>query len=241
MSCDICGSRLAGRYHSYCRTCPKYLDNLYDAPDVKFTMSSSNNNNGAQTKGNWEVVMKEIMKSEHLEDYTLEKLKEEFKRRGMRFPTGMKSTAAIQLIERDIQEHDEEEPDWTDRPPTHLSLGAGCLEVLKLELQSEIDKARVEKKTKKTEVPKTMENGWKDVNHHDSCYLGDECLSNTDDALHTTFDCFYCPNVECGLCCGLSRRQTTYTGNFICTSCRDFASEQAEPLTSAAAMDEDEE
>ena len=65
--------------------------------------------------------MSEMMKTRDLDSYSLGQLKDEFKRRGMDWNIKGKAAVAKRLareaIMNDLDEHGEDEPSWSDRPP----------------------------------------------------------------------------------------------------------------------------
>ena len=228
---DGCGKLLVGRgrknlekVHAYIG--PWQLDNLFDLPDIHYA------DGGGGGKGGWEVVMSEMMKTRDLDSYSLGQLKDEFKRRGMDWNIKGKAAVAKRLareaIMNDLDEHVEDEPSWSDRPPLHLHLPAHQKRFLEDELKEEIQQAQDAGK-KKGMFPKSMKLGWKMIRHNDDCLHGDQCKSNDCNFPTSKFQCFYCPERECGLCSGLSARQKNYAGNFVCSTCRDAAEEEADP------------
>ena len=191
---------------------PDLVDNLYTLDDV-----------AKSEMGGWDVILKQDMKFQSLDTYTLIELKKELKRRGLTYTLGDKRDAVIEIIEDDIELNEGEEViDWTDRPPIFNTLPAGHLSYLIKELTAEIQLKR--KEWKKL----SLAHGWKKMKHNDGCLHGDNCTSL---GIRTDFECFFCLEVECGSCCGLSPRQTTYTNRFICHACRVVAEDGCVKLT----------
>ena len=192
------------------------LDNKYEVVDVEFN----------ENTGDWDVTMGENIKTEHLHSFTLVALKDELTRRGIQWKQTMNRTKCIECIRQDVEDNDDgEEPDWTHRPPVTLPLPAGYLTALRKELTDDI--------AANAGIPGfaslTENDGYTFVTHSPTCYHAGDCKT-IEGELHTTFGCFYCTYSECGTCCGLSERQIKYTGNFICTSCRENAAESAVAL-----------
>jgi hypothetical protein len=216
---------------------PGKVDNHNNIGDIEYDTSG---NNG------WEVLLREHSKMNNINNWTLGQLKEEFKRRGLSFKNTYNANTALEMIENDIEETGEEEPDWSNRPPTEVTLFAGELEVLREELKQDVMKATEEaaaeaaaakknkskKRKKKREIKRpTLATGWYDCAHANDCFHGDECVGPEGGT--RLFSCYYCLYCECGPCCGLSARQTVYTGTFVCSSCREVAASGAIALSAS--------
>jgi hypothetical protein len=214
---------------------PQYVDNHHDLDDVKFDLSGDQG---------WEVLLREHLKVSNLEAYTLGKLEDELRRRGLTKPKNMKGVELkeeiIDMIEEDIEDMGEEEPDWTSRPPVLLPLPPGTLEYLQLELAEDVAQAerdaRTKKKRKRAPKQPTLAHGWSKCKHSDMCWQGADCeFDDSEDSItRSLFECYYCTFSECGVCAGLSARQTLYASHFICSSCRSVAAEKAIVLSASS-------
>ena len=160
-------------------------------------------------------------------------LRKECMRRGMRYTYQLDNEQLIQMIKDDVEETKEDEPDWTARPPTFIPLHPGEEQVLQQELIQDIKKlqAREGKQKPKNQTP-TRATGYAMCEHDAMCCNGDQCLSNyllfsRKLLAHKLFACYYCFASSCGACVGLSPRQKTYTGGFVCPGCRAMAGKKA--------------
>ena len=203
---------------------PDRVDNHYDLSGVVYDLTGEHG---------WEVVLHEKKEKSTLEEYTLALLKDELRRRGIGFPGstggGDVKGACVELIEDDIQQTGEDEPDWTSRPPVLIEMETGMEEVLRQELEDDVREANAAK-TRKNATP-TIATGWSKCKHGSTCWQGNECGSEDECYL---FECYYCTFSECGVCAGLSARQSSYVGNFICSSCRIIAAEKAVVLSASS-------
>jgi hypothetical protein len=204
---------------------PACVDNHYDPSDLVYDLTGAHG---------WEVVLQEKKEKSSLEEYTLILLRDELRRRGLSYPNmqleegGAKATI-IGMIEDDIEETGEDVPDWSSRPPVSIHMEPGMEEALRQELEGDIQEAK-DKKANKNATP-TSETGWSNCKHADMCWQGGECQSEGKCYL---FECYYCPYSECGLCTGLSARQSRYVGDFICSACRSVAADNAVVLSASS-------
>lgn len=82
----------------------------------------------------------------------------------------------------------------------------------------------------------TLAHGWSECKHSDMCWHGADCeFDDSEDSItRSLFECYYCTFSECGVCVGLSARQTLYASRFICSSCRSVAAEKAIVLSASS-------
>ena len=213
----------------------QWVDNHYDLDDLNFDASGEQG---------WKVLLREHLKVSNLEAYTLKKLEEELRRRGLMKPKQLKGIELreeiIEMIEKDIEDMEEEEPDWTSRPPVLLPLPPGTMEYLQKELAEEVaaqaqKDATTKKKRKRAPKQPTLAHGWSKCKHFDVCWQGEDCeFDDSEDTItRSLFECYYCSYSECGVCAGLSARQTLYASRFICSSCRSVAADKAIVLSAS--------
>ena len=199
---------------------PRYVDIHYDVEDLRHS-----------TESGWEMISREHMKCEHLHQYTGSMLAVEMMRRG-KAAGSMSRATMLEWVNADIESSQEEEPDWTNRPPTYITLAPGAAQVLRSILEDDITQAQAANQT--VGVP-TREKGYSKLKRaQQTCSTaGDTCLSvGGGDSSPHLFRCFYCIGSECATCAGLCSRQKKYGAAtpFTCSSCRQKGEDEAIPL-----------